>query len=142
MTRTWIREPQNSLFALISRKKNVRICALLLGISFVCTRGMCQSASQTKGSETTGTLRINTGRIDASSSARHAFHWEPQEQDASPDGTQLSLQQAIAMALERNLDIQLEELDQSVADFSLKRTEGGEPRVQSTSTSRRRPPGW
>jgi outer membrane protein TolC len=38
---------------------------------------------------------------------------------------QLSLQQAIHMALQRNLDIQLEELDQSVADFSLTRTEGG-----------------
>jgi hypothetical protein len=38
---------------------------------------------------------------------------------------QLSLQQAIQMALERNLDIQLEEVDQSVADFSLTRTQGG-----------------
>ena len=29
------------------------------------------------------------------------------------------------MALEKNLDIQLEQLDQSVADFSLTRTQGG-----------------
>lgn len=38
---------------------------------------------------------------------------------------QLSLQQAIRMALENNLDVRLEQIDQSVADFSVKRTEGG-----------------
>jgi outer membrane protein TolC len=38
---------------------------------------------------------------------------------------QLSLQQAIRMALENNLDIRLEQIDQSVADFSVTRTEGG-----------------
>jgi outer membrane protein TolC len=37
----------------------------------------------------------------------------------------LTLQQAISMALKNNLDIQLEQLDQSVADFSLERTKGG-----------------
>ena len=37
----------------------------------------------------------------------------------------LTLQQAISLALRNNLDIQLEQLDQSVADFSLERTTGG-----------------
>jgi outer membrane protein TolC len=44
---------------------------------------------------------------------------------SSNDAMQLSLQQAIHMALERNLDIQLEQLDQSVADFGVTRTKGG-----------------
>jgi outer membrane protein len=115
-----LRSPQISSFALISGKRNARICVLLLGIGFVCTSGVCQSTS-----EATGTFRINTGKIEASSRARLTFHWEAARQEASPDGTQLSLQQAIHMALEQNLDIQLEELDQSVADFSLTRTQGG-----------------
>jgi outer membrane protein len=43
-----------------------------------------------------------------------------------PDGPlELSLEQAISMALQNNLDVQLEQVDQSVADFSLKRTQGG-----------------
>jgi outer membrane protein len=107
-------------FALISWKTNLRICVALLGVGFVCTRCVCQSKS-----ETTGSSRINASRIEASPPARLTFHWEAAGQEASPDGIQLSLQQAIHMALERNLDIQLEELDQSVADFSLTRTRGG-----------------
>ena len=47
----------------------------------------------------------------------------PQQQ---PDGPlELSLEQAVRMALQNNLDVQLEQVDQSVADFSLKRTQGG-----------------
>jgi outer membrane protein TolC len=43
-----------------------------------------------------------------------------------PDGPlELSLEQAIRMALQNNLDVQLEQVDQSVADLSLKRTQGG-----------------
>jgi outer membrane protein len=38
---------------------------------------------------------------------------------------QLSLQQAIRMALEKNLDIQLQQLDQALADFSVTRAKGG-----------------
>jgi outer membrane protein len=37
----------------------------------------------------------------------------------------LTLQQAISMALKNNLDVQLEQLDQEVADFSIERTKGG-----------------
>jgi outer membrane protein len=47
----------------------------------------------------------------------------PQQQLDGP--LQLSLEQAIRMALQNNLDVQLEQADQSVADFSLKRTQGG-----------------
>jgi outer membrane protein len=47
-------------------------------------------------------------------------------QQQQPDGPlQLSLEQAVRMALQNNLDVQLEQVDQSVADFSLKRTQGG-----------------
>jgi outer membrane protein len=47
----------------------------------------------------------------------------PQQQ---PDGPlELSLEQAVRMALQNNLDVQLEQVDQAVADFSLKRTQGG-----------------
>jgi outer membrane protein len=118
--RMYWKVPQTSSFVLISWKRNVRICLVLLAVGFVCTRGVCQSTS-----DTTGTFRINAGRIESSSPARLAFHREAAGQEASPDGMQLSLQQAIHMAVERNLDIQLEELDQSVAVFSLTRTQGG-----------------
>jgi outer membrane protein len=37
----------------------------------------------------------------------------------------LSLEQAIRMALQNNLDVQLEQADQNVAEFSLKRAQGG-----------------
>jgi hypothetical protein len=69
---------------------------LLLGISLACTSGVCQSVPQP------GVPAAN-----------------------SEDGIQLSLQQAIRMALEKNLDIQLEQIDQAVADFSVTRTNGG-----------------
>jgi outer membrane protein len=120
MIRICWKAPQTSSFAQISWKRNVRICLVLLAVGFVCTRGVCQSTS-----DTTGTFRINAGRIESSSPARLVFHREAADQEASPDGMQLSLQQAIQMALERNLDIQLEEVDQSVADFSLIRTQAG-----------------
>lgn len=73
-------------------------CLLLFGIALTCSSGICQS----------GPREATAG---------------PQ---AKPDDTlQLSLQQAIRMALENNLDIRLEQIDQSVADFSVTRTEGG-----------------
>jgi outer membrane protein len=120
MIRICWRAPQTSSFALISWKRNARICVLLLGTGFVCTRGVCQSTS-----ETTRTFQMNVRRFEASSPARLTFHSEAAGQEPSSDGTQLSLQQAVHMALEQNLDIRLEELDQSVADFSLTRTQGG-----------------
>jgi outer membrane protein len=93
---------------------------VLLAVGFVCARAVCQSTS-----ETTGNFRIEAGRIDASSPARMPFYGDAMGQEASPDGMQLSLQQAIRMALENNLDIRLEQIDQSVAEFSITKTEGG-----------------
>jgi outer membrane protein len=46
-----------------------------------------------------------------------------QQQPAGP--LELSLEQAIRMALQNNLDVQLEQADQNVAEFSLKRAQGG-----------------
>ena len=98
----------------------MRICVVLLAVGFVCARGACQSASSTME-----TSRISAVRTEASSPARLNSNLEVAGQEASPDGMQLSLQQAIRMALENNLDIRLEQIDQSVADFSLTRTQGG-----------------
>jgi outer membrane protein TolC len=45
---------------------------------------------------------------------------------ASPRGRlELTLQQAIQTALEKNLDIQIQQVDQSVAEFGVRRTQGG-----------------
>lgn len=120
MIRICWKAPQTSWFALISWKSYVRIGLAFLGVGFICTRGVCQSPS-----EATGSSRINAGRIEAFSPARPTFPGEAAVQEAGPDGMQLSLQQAIRMALENNLDIRLEQIDQSVADFSITRTEGG-----------------
>jgi len=98
----------------------MRICVLLLAVGFACTPGVCQSMS-----DPTGTIRTNAVKIEASSPAPLILRSEAAGQESSGDGTLLSLQQAIDMALKRNLDIQLEEVDQSVADFSLTRTQGG-----------------
>jgi outer membrane protein len=98
----------------------MRISVLLLAVGFVCTRGVCQSTS-----DTTGTIRSNAIKIETSSPAPLTLRSEAAGLEIGAGGTQLSLQQAIDMALKRNLDIQLEEVDQSVADFSLTRTQGG-----------------
>ena len=98
----------------------MRICVVLLAVGFVCTPGVCQSTS-----DAAGTLRFNAVRTEASSPAPVISHSETAGQQANSDVMQLSLQQAIHMALEQNLDMQLEQVDQSVADFSLTRTQGG-----------------
>jgi outer membrane protein len=125
MIRICWRAAQASSLTLISWKANVRICVVLLAVGCVCTRGVCQSQS-----ETTGSFRINARRIETPSPARLTFHSEAvgQEavsQEARPDRMQLTLRQAISMALQNNLDIRLEQIDQSVADFSITRTKGG-----------------
>src|SRR5438067_11080085 len=67
-------------------------------------------------------------------------HGQVLAQTSSPaDSTlYLTLQQAISMALKNNLDIQLEQLDQNVAGFSLQRTKGGGTPRTSTTTSLKR----
>lgn len=74
--------------------------ALLCAIAMTCTSALCQS---TPNSAMAG-------------------------QEKKPDQElQLSLQEAIRMALENNLDIRLEQVDQSVADFNITKTKGGAP---------------
>jgi outer membrane protein len=92
----------------------------LLWISLACTNGVCQPAAQAGGPVQSAIPTIHVP-LDAQPTQQ-----TPAREAVKPDETmQLSLQQAIRMALEKNLDIQLEQLDQSVADFSVTRTKGG-----------------
>ena len=120
MIRIWQGAPQRSSLALIPRETYMRICILLLAVGVICTRGVCQSTS-----DTTGPSQITAGRIEATPPGQLIFQSKAAGPEDTPDGPRLSLQQAIHMALERNLDIQLEEVDQSVAGFGLTRTQGG-----------------
>jgi outer membrane protein len=92
----------------------------MLAVGFVCTPGVCQSRS-----ETTESSGNSASKIELSSPAPRVFHREASAQEVSPDVLQLSLRQVIRMALQNSLDIRLEQIDQSVADFSVRRTQGG-----------------
>lgn len=76
---------------------------LLFGAVLAAASGVCQS------------LQLGADPIPQAAA--------PQQPSGSP--LQLSLDQAIRMALENNLDIQLEQADQSVAQLGLTRTQGG-----------------
>lgn len=80
-------------------------CLLLFGIALTPVGAICQSSG------------------DAYQSSLLVI--QAQAETKPDELIQLSLQQAIRMALENNLDVRLEQIDQSVADFSVKRTEGG-----------------
>jgi outer membrane protein len=87
-----------SVLHAIVRARLFVACLLFLAIALTCTTAVCQSTPP----------QVKAG------------------QEVQPhDELQLSLQQAIRMALENNLDIRLEQVDQSVADFSITRTKGG-----------------
>jgi outer membrane protein len=94
-------------------------CGLLFVISLVCTSGVCQSVRQPGVS-----VQSEIPTINAPLNAQFTQH-TPTAEATNANVMQLSLPQAIRMALEKNLDIQLEQLDQSVADFSVTRTKGG-----------------
>ena len=111
---------QTSSSALNSWKRNARICVVMLAVGFVCTPGVCQSRS-----ETTESSGNSASKIELSSPAPRVFHREASAQEVRPDVLQLSLRQVIRMALQNSLDIRLEQIDQSVADFSVRRTQGG-----------------
>jgi outer membrane protein len=85
-----------SSLSLISWKGSVRIGVVLLATGCFCPHDVCQSQPEMAGHDV-----------------------------GSSNSLQLSLHQAIRMALENNLDIRFEQIDQSVADFSAKRTQGG-----------------
>jgi outer membrane protein len=113
--------PHRSMFpGHTSRQKRALQYSFLFGISLACTSGICQSAAQAGGP-----VRSATPSINAPLDARLTQQTPAGDAVKPEDGMQLSLQQAIRMALENNLDIQLEQLDQSVADFSVTRTKGG-----------------
>jgi outer membrane protein len=107
-----------------------RRCGVLLGISLACASAFCQSAAPAAAP-----ARITTPAAEPT----------PQtltEEAAKPgEGLQLSLRQAIRMALEKNPDIQLEQIDQSVAAFSVTRTRGGATPLQANYTIAETPAG-
>jgi outer membrane protein len=63
--------------------------------------------------------------IDAPSPTPAVLQAQAVAQASSPGQLTLILQQAIRMALENNLDIQIEQVDQAVADDGLRRSQGG-----------------
>ena len=88
-------------------------CIWLIAALLAPASGRCQSLQF-------GDLRpLKSGSAATTPQVKTA----PQQQADGP--LELSLEQAIRMALQNNLDVQLEQVDQSVADFSLKRTQGG-----------------
>jgi outer membrane protein len=92
----------------------VRIFIYAAVISSFCSVGAAQDGnSSSSATRTTERLLQNAP--------------ETPEQTPPPDDDRLNLtlQQAIRMALQNNLDIQFEQLDQKVGDFSLERTKGG-----------------
>jgi outer membrane protein len=103
-----------SLSSLASRSW-LRICACALLTSFLwnATAGQDGNSSSSAAAITQSLIQDNHAQVSAQA---------PFPNDGR---LYLTLQQAISMALRNNLDIQLEQLDQNVANSSLERTEGG-----------------
>jgi outer membrane protein len=93
-------------------RPGVRQCALLFGLGLACASGFCQTLPAPED---------NPGVAGAMPAppAQSAGQASPQ------DRMELTMQQAIQTALEKNLDIQIQQVDQSVAEFGVTRTEGG-----------------
>lgn len=100
------------------------VCCLRVGIAIgtclVCGSTAGQSNSQAEGTDGTATITL-----DAPTPASPVLQLPAGDRGGSDDALTLSLNQAIQMALENNLDVRLEQLDQSVAEYSISRTEGG-----------------
>ena len=92
----------------------------LLVLILVSTNAVCQTSSSTSS-------RVQSATIDAPRPAPLTLLVQaPGTGQAGPnEPTRLSLQQAVRMALENNLDIQLERIEQDVAGYGVTRTEGG-----------------
>jgi outer membrane protein len=104
--------------SLLLKRRSVRW--FLLGIClYVVVGSFCSAAAAQDGS--------SSAEIRSTETLVQDDHAQiPQQVPPPNDGRLcLTLQQAISMALKNNLDIQLEQLDQKVADFSLERTKGG-----------------
>jgi outer membrane protein len=90
--------------------------AVLSCVVCVCIQSLGQTSSPTLSD-----VRASSVSVDALTSAASTVP------ASTPDSNriELSLQQAIRMALENNLDIKLEQENQAVSDFGVERTKGG-----------------
>jgi outer membrane protein len=95
-----------------------RLFALYVGLGAACAGGYCQEVSASKDLPAPVVVK-------ASSSGTPKVQVQTQEQPRSEARLELTLRQAIEMALENNLDIRIQRVDQSVAEFGIKRTQGG-----------------
>jgi outer membrane protein len=83
---------------------------------------LCLGATNSWGQAAPAPADVHVSTIDAPSPNLQA----PSAQNIpAPERLELTLQQAIARALENNLDIQIQKVDQSVAESGIRRTQGG-----------------
>src|SRR3984957_14772954 len=93
-----------------------RLFALCVGLGAACAGGYCQEVSASKNlpapvvSKTSGTPK---GQV------------QTREPPLSEARLGITLRRAIEMGVENNLDIRIQRVDQSVAEFGVKRTQGG-----------------
>ena len=93
--------------------------ASLSGLGLIGASALCQTVAPQVESH------VATVSIDAPSPTRAVLDAQAAAQAAAEGRMELSLQQAIRMALENNLDIQIEQVDQAVADNGVSRSKGG-----------------
>jgi outer membrane protein len=93
--------------------------ASLFGLGLIGASGLCQTVA------TQIEAHAATVSIDAPSPTGAVLDAQAAAQAAADGRMELSLQQAIRMALENNLDIQIEQVDQTVAADGVRRSQGG-----------------
>ena len=96
--------------------------------AFICSQLVCVAAGLAAAQSPTLTFRAVTASSDALQPSRESVQTPAGAAPPanSPDGPlYLSLQQALQMALKNNLDIELEQVDQKVADLSVPLAQGG-----------------
>jgi len=93
--------------------------ASLFGLGLIGASGLCQTVA------TQVEAHAATVSIDAPSPTGAVLDAQAAAQAAADGRMELSLQQAIRMALENNLDIQIEQVDQTVAADGVRRSQGG-----------------
>ena len=96
--------------------------------AFICFVVVCLSAGLAAAQSPTVTFQAATASSDALQPSRMLAQTPAGAKPpaSSPRGPlYLSLQQALQMALKNNLDIELEQIDQTIADLSVPLTKGG-----------------
>jgi outer membrane protein len=96
--------------------------------AFICFVLVCQSAGLAAAQSPAVTFRAAAANSEARRPSRIAAQTPAGAAPPanSPDGPlYLSLQQALQMALKNNLDIELEQVDQKIADLSIPLAQGG-----------------